>query len=90
MRPNYLNIIKEIFFYRPEYKLNSLVKDFKFKILGNIYIYNNNNNLLKSLDFKYNNIAKILNYIIKYIIFYIDYNRFIFLFKLYLKIKKYI
>ena len=49
----YLNIIKEIFFYRPEYKINSLVKNRKFYS----YIYNNNNVLVKNLEFKYNNIV---------------------------------
>ena len=50
----YLNIIKEIFFYKPEYKINSLLKD--RKLLG--YIYNNNNSILiKNLEFKYNNIV---------------------------------
>ena len=48
----YLNIIKEIFFYKPEYKLNSLLKEKKF----NGYIYNNNV-LLKNIEFKYNNIV---------------------------------
>src|SRR5207244_4285365 len=48
----YLNIIKEIFFYKPEYKINSLLKD--RKLLG--YIYNNNGVLIKNLEFKYNNI----------------------------------
>jgi len=49
----YLNVIKEIFFYRPEYKINSLLKDKKFSS----YIYNNNNVLVKNLEFKYNNIV---------------------------------
>jgi NADH-ubiquinone oxidoreductase chain 2 len=49
----YLNIVKEIFFFKPEYKLNSLVKD--MKLLG--YIYNNNNTLVKNVEFKYNNIV---------------------------------
>ena len=49
----YLNIIKEIFFYRPEYKINSLVKNRKFYS----YIYNNNNVLVKNLEFEYNNIV---------------------------------
>ena len=49
----YLNVIKEIFFYRPEYKINSLVKNRKFYS----YIYNNNNVLVKNLEFKYNNIV---------------------------------
>ena len=52
MRPNYLNVIKEIFFYRPDYKINSLLKDKKFSS----YIYNNNV-LVKNLEFKYNNIV---------------------------------
>ena len=49
----YLNVIKDIFFYRPEYKINSLLKDKKFSS----YIYNNNNVLVKNLEFKYNNIV---------------------------------
>jgi NADH-ubiquinone oxidoreductase chain 2 len=49
----YLNIIKEIFFYKPEYKINSLLKDSKFP--G--HIYNSNNVLIKNLEFKYNNIV---------------------------------
>ena len=48
----YLNIIKEIFFYKPEYKINSLLKDRKLSS----YIYNNNV-LVKNLEFKYNNIV---------------------------------
>jgi NADH-ubiquinone oxidoreductase chain 2 len=48
----YLNIIKEIFFYKPEYKINSLLKDRKLSC----YIYNNNV-LVKNLEFKYNNIV---------------------------------
>lgn len=48
----YLNIVKEIFFYKPEYKINSLLKDRKFYS----YIYNNNV-LVKNLEFKYNNIV---------------------------------
>jgi len=48
----YLNIIKEIFFYAPEYKVNSLLKD--KKLLAYIY---NKNTLLKSVEFKYNNIV---------------------------------
>lgn len=53
MRPNYLNIIKEIFFYKPEYKINSLLKD--RKLLG--YISNKKGILIKNLEFKYNNIV---------------------------------
>ena len=48
----YLNIIKEIFFYKPEYKINSLLKN--RKLLGYIY---NNGILIKNLGFKYNNIV---------------------------------
>ena len=48
----YLNVIKEIFFYTPEYKINSLLKDKKLSS----YIYNNNL-LVKNLEFKYNNIV---------------------------------
>lgn len=53
MRPNYLKVIKEIFFYTPEYKTNSLLKD--KKLSG--YIYNNKNVLVKNLEFRYNNIV---------------------------------
>ena len=49
----YLNVIKEIFFYIPEYKINYLLKDKKF--FG--YIYNNKNVLVNNLEFKYNNIV---------------------------------
>ena len=49
----YLNVIKEIFFYRPEYKINSLLKEKKLSS----YIYNNKNVLVKNLEFKYNNIV---------------------------------
>ncbi len=48
----YLNVIKEIFFYTPEYKINSLLKE--KKLSGYIY---NNNVLVKNLEFKYNNIV---------------------------------
>ena len=48
----YLNVIKEIFFYTPEYKINSLLKD--KKLSGYIY---NNNVLVKNIEFKYNNIV---------------------------------
>ena len=44
----YLNIVKEIFFYKPEYKINSLLKNRKLSS----YIYNNNNLLVKNLEFK--------------------------------------
>nr|YP_009391108.1 NADH dehydrogenase subunit 2 [Esteya vermicola]ARV88386.1 NADH dehydrogenase subunit 2 [Esteya vermicola] len=49
----YLNIIKEVFFFSPEYKLNPLLKNLTFN--GNIY--NKQNILIKSVTFKYNNIA---------------------------------
>jgi len=49
----YLNIIKEIFFNKSQYKINPLIKDLEFK--GNIY--DNNNNLVKSINFKYENIT---------------------------------
>ena len=48
----YLNVIKEVFFYTPEYKINSLLKD--KRLSGYIY---NNNVLVKNLEFKYNNIV---------------------------------
>ena len=49
----YLNIIKEIFFYSPQYKVNPLLKDINI----NGSIYNKHNVLIKSLTFKYNNIV---------------------------------
>lgn len=49
----YLNIIKEIFFYSPQYKVNPLLNNLNFD--GNIY--NKQNILIKSITFKYNNIA---------------------------------
>jgi NADH-ubiquinone oxidoreductase chain 2 len=48
----YLNIIKEIFFYSPEYKVNPLMKNITIK--GNIY---RNNNIVKSITFNYKNIV---------------------------------
>ena len=48
----YLNVIKEVFFYKPEYKLNSILKD--RKLLS--YVYNKDNLLVRNLEFKYNNI----------------------------------
>lgn len=56
----YLNIIKEIFFYKPEYKINSLLKDKKF--LGGVaYIKDYNLTFIhkqpKNFEFKYNNIV---------------------------------
>lgn len=49
----YLNVIKEIFFYSPEYKLNPLLENLTFN--GNIY--NKKNVLIKSVTFKHNNIT---------------------------------
>jgi NADH-ubiquinone oxidoreductase chain 2 len=49
----YLNIIKEIFFYSPQYKINPLLEN--LTINGNIY--NQNKTLIKSVTFKYRNIV---------------------------------
>nr|WHN64135.1 NADH dehydrogenase subunit 2 [Leptographium sp.] len=49
----YLNVIKEIFFYSPEYKLNPLLENLTFN--GNIY--NKKNDIIKSVTFKHNNIT---------------------------------
>ena len=49
----YLNIIKEIFFFTPEYTINPLLNTLKFN--GNIY--NKKNILIKSLKFNSNNIT---------------------------------
>ncbi len=49
----YLNIIKEIFFFSPEYELNSWLKTINLK--GNIYT--NSNKLVKSAKFNYKNIV---------------------------------
>src|SRR5690242_980907 len=49
----YLNVVKEIFFYKPEYKLNTLLNN--KNLLGSIY--NNNNTLVKNLKFNHNNIV---------------------------------
>jgi len=48
----YLNIIKEVFFYEPIYKVNRAFKDIIFH--GNII---KNNNLFKKLTFKLDNIT---------------------------------
>ena len=50
----YLNIIKEVFFYEPIYKVNSAFKDIDFH--GNI-IRSKDNVLFKKLTFKLNNIT---------------------------------
>ena len=49
----YLNLIKEIFFFLPEYKLNPLVQ--KFNIDGTIY--KKKNILVKTCTFNYKNIV---------------------------------
>jgi NADH-ubiquinone oxidoreductase chain 2 len=49
----YLNVVKEIFFYKPEYKINPRLKD--RKLLG--YIYDKKDRLVQNLEFKYNNIV---------------------------------
>lgn len=49
----YLNVVKEIFFYKPEYKINPRLKD--RKLLG--HLYDKNDNLVQNLEFKYNNIV---------------------------------
>ena len=49
----YLNIIKEIFFYLPNYKINPLLQNLSMN--GNIY--DNNNNLIKSITFDYKNMT---------------------------------
>jgi NADH-ubiquinone oxidoreductase chain 2 len=49
----YLNVVKEIFFYKPEYKLNPRLKD--RKLLS--HIYDKNGRLVQNLEFKYNNIV---------------------------------
>ena len=49
----YLNIIKEIFFYLPNYKINPLLQNLSMN--GNIY--DSNNNLIKSITFDYKNMT---------------------------------
>nr|YP_010690223.1 NADH dehydrogenase subunit 2 [Neopestalotiopsis cubana]WBU13062.1 NADH dehydrogenase subunit 2 [Neopestalotiopsis cubana]WGO76889.1 NADH dehydrogenase subunit 2 [Neopestalotiopsis cubana]WGO76907.1 NADH dehydrogenase subunit 2 [Neopestalotiopsis cubana] len=49
----YLNVVKEIFFYKPEYKINPRLKD--RKLSG--HIYDQNDRLVQNLEFKYNNIV---------------------------------
>jgi len=49
----YLNIIKEIFFYSSEYKINPLIKNLNLK--GTIY--NNSNKIIKSISFNSKNIV---------------------------------
>jgi NADH-ubiquinone oxidoreductase chain 2 len=49
----YLTIVKEIFFYKPEYKVNPLLEN--LTLHGNVY--DKYNNFIKSLEFKHNNIV---------------------------------
>lgn len=49
----YLNIIKEIFFYSPEYKVNPVLQNLSLEGA----IYNKKNNLVKLITFKYKNIV---------------------------------
>jgi NADH-ubiquinone oxidoreductase chain 2 len=49
----YLNIVKEIFFYSPKYKINPLLQN----LILNGNIYDSNNNLIKSITFNYKNIT---------------------------------
>lgn len=48
----YLTIIKEMFFSKPDYKVNTLLENLNLK--GNVM---NNNTVVKSVDFNYKNIA---------------------------------
>jgi NADH-ubiquinone oxidoreductase chain 2 len=49
----YLSIIKEMFFSLPEYQFNTQLKDLILK--GNLL--NKNKKVIKSIDFKYNNVV---------------------------------
>ena len=49
----YLGIIKEIFFTKPDYKVNTLLENLTLK--GNVL--DSNRNVVRSVNFKYNNIA---------------------------------
>nr|YP_009750535.1 NADH dehydrogenase subunit 2 [Tolypocladium cylindrosporum]QIJ60540.1 NADH dehydrogenase subunit 2 [Tolypocladium cylindrosporum] len=49
----YLSIIKEMFFSKPEYKVNTLLENLVLK--GNVM--DNNKKVIKNVSFKYNNIA---------------------------------
>jgi NADH-ubiquinone oxidoreductase chain 2 len=48
----YLNVVKEIFFDKPEYKINSYISD-----LDMYASITKNNVLIKNISFKYNNIT---------------------------------
>jgi NADH-ubiquinone oxidoreductase chain 2 len=58
----YLNIIKEIYFYSPQYKINPLLKDLEFS--GNFY--NKQNKLINTIKFKYKDLT--INSVISMII----------------------
>jgi len=58
----YLNIIKEIYFYLPQYKINPLLKDLEF----NGSFYNKQSKLIQTVKFKYNNLT--INSVISIII----------------------
>jgi NADH-ubiquinone oxidoreductase chain 2 len=49
----YLNIIKEIYFYLPQYKINPLLKDLEFK--GSFY--NKQNKLIKTIKYQYKDLT---------------------------------
>jgi len=49
----YLNIIKEIYFYLPQYKINPLLKDLDFK--GSFY--NKQNKLIKTIKYQYKDLT---------------------------------
>jgi NADH-ubiquinone oxidoreductase chain 2 len=49
----YLNIVKEMFYYEPDYKLNSIFKD--RKLFG--YVYNKDNKVIGNLEFNHTNIV---------------------------------
>jgi len=49
----YLNIIKEIFFYKSDYQINPILLDRELSS----FIYDENNTVVKNLKFKYNNIV---------------------------------
>jgi NADH-ubiquinone oxidoreductase chain 2 len=58
----YLNIVKEIYFYLPQYKINPLLKDLEFEGA----FYNKNKKLIQTVKFKYKNLT--INSIISVII----------------------
>jgi NADH-ubiquinone oxidoreductase chain 2 len=50
----YLTIIKEMFFSKSDYKINTLLEHKLFKLKGNVY---NNNSNIKSIEYNYKNIV---------------------------------